>query len=426
MRVAVVGYGVEGRAAVEYWGAQGHDLVVHDRRADPDVPPGVDVRTGPRYLDGLAEADLVVRSPGIRPDALPPDVPVTSVVAEFLARCPAPVTGVTGTKGKGATSTAIAAVAAAAGRRVHLGGNIGTVPLAFLPRIRPDDLVVLELSSFQLMDLTVSPHVAVVLSVTPDHQNWHRDLEEYHEAKAQIAAHQGPDDTVVYVADSPVAARIAAASRGRRLPVGRPEGVEVRDGAIRLAGRELLRTADVPLLGPHNLVNVAAAVAAVHDQVGGDVESVRAGVRSLRPLPHRLSVVGAVRGVTYVDDSCSTTPETAAAAMASFDSPQVLVLGGSTKGVPFEPLAAAVARTDVRAVLLVGAEAPRIAAALDAVGVPYEHVPGPMTAVVDRAAALARPGDVVLLSPACASFGDFRDYADRGQQFVAAVRGLTG
>ncbi len=424
-RVAVIGYGVEGHAAVEYWRARGDAVAVHDRSDDVDLPTDVQARTGTDYLSGLDQVDLVVRSPGVRPDTLPPGPPVTSVTAEFLARCPALVIGVTGTKGKGTTASAIASIVRAAGRRVFLGGNIGTPPLTFLPQLRADDVVVLELSSFQLMDLTVSPHVAVVLSITPDHLNWHRDLDEYYLAKGRIAAYQSTKDSVVYVADSPVATAVAETSRGQRIPVGTDESVHVQADGIYLGNTQVLEIADVPLLGSHNLTNVAAAIAAAYQVVGSDHAVIRSGIQALTPLPHRLTHVATVCGVTYIDDSCSMTPETAAAAMATFDVPQVLILGGTTKGVAFDPLATAVSRAPVRSILLVGTEAHHIAASLDAAGVGgYEHATGSMTEVVRRAAALAQPGDVVLLSPGCASIGEFRDYADRGQQFAAAVHEL--
>lgn len=423
MRVAVVGYGVEGRAAVEHWRARGADVVIHERAyAVADVPEGV--RVANRYLDGLDTVDLIVRSPGVRPDTLPEGVPVTSVIGEFMARCPALVIGVTGTKGKGTTATAIGSLLRAAGRRVFVGGNIGATPLAMLPEVRAEDVVVLELSSFQLMDLRVSPKVAVVLSITPDHLNWHRDLQEYEQAKSSIARYQHPDDLMVYVADSPAAARVATGSPARHLPVGRLDGVHVRDGGIFMDSDWVADVGDVPLPGPHNVINVCAAIAAVYDLVDGDAAVLRAGLRAIVPLPHRLQVVAQRAGVTWVDDSLSTTPQTTIAAMRSFEGPKVLILGGSTKGVSFDALADALAEEPVRAVLLTGAEAPRIAASLDAAGVGYEHVRGPMTDLVVRADGLSRPGDVVLLSPACSSVGDFRNYADRGDQFAAAIRAL--
>lgn len=425
MRVAVIGYGVEGRAAVEYWGQRGDDVVVHERTGQVNAPGGVAVATGRDYLAGLETVDLLVRSPSVRPDVLPVGVPVTSAIAEFLARCPAPVIGVTGTKGKGTTVTAIAAILRAAGIRVFVGGNIGTTPLSFLPEVCSHDMVVLELSSFQLIDLGVSPHVAVVLSVTPDHLNWHRDLDEYQRAKASIAAHQTAEDLVVYAAESPVASTIAAASPARRIPVGRPEGVTVRDGGIYFGASRVIDVGDVPLPGAHNVVNVGAAIAATYGVAAGDHEIIRAGVRAIQPLPHRLQAVATKNGVIWVDDSLSTTPHTTMAAMAAFDRPQVLILGGSTKGVSFDLLAEAIRDACVRAVLLTGIEAPRIAAALDAAGVSsYQHITGTMADLVTHAARHARPGDVVLLSPGCSSVDEYRGYADRGDQFVAAVNTL--
>jgi UDP-N-acetylmuramoylalanine--D-glutamate ligase len=423
MRVAVVGFGVEGKAAVDYWRACGDHVVVHERSGPVDVPAGVALADD--YLAGLDAVDLIVRSPGVRPETLPVNVPTTSVVGEFMARCPAPIIGVTGTKGKGTTATAITSIVRAAGRQVFVGGNIGATPLTMLPRIQPDDLVVLELSSFQLMDLRVSPQVAVVLAVTPDHLNWHRDMAEYEQAKSSIARYQSPDDLVVYAADNPPAARIATASPARHLPVGDPDGVHLRDGAIYLRNTRVIEVGDVPLPGEHNRINIAAAIAATHDLAGGDHEVIRSGVRGIEALPHRLQVVAICNGVTWVDDSLSTTPQTTIAAMAAFDGPKVLILGGSTKGVSFDGLAQTITNASIRAILLTGAEAPRIATALDTAGVTgYEHIPGPMTDIVARAAHHAWPGDVVLLSPACSSVGDYRNYADRGDQFTAAIHAL--
>ncbi|GAA0599457.1 UDP-N-acetylmuramoyl-L-alanine--D-glutamate ligase [Actinomadura livida] len=425
MRIAVVGYGVEGRAAVEYWRPRG-DIVVHDRK-DVELPPDVEGRTGADYLRGLDEADLIVRAPGVHPSALPSGPQVTSVIGEFLAECPVPVIGVTGTQGKGTTCTAIAAILGASGRRVFLGGNIGVPPLQFLPELADGDVVVLELSNMQLIDLKRSPRIAVVLPVTPDHLNWHPDIEEYYAAKTSIAAYQGPGDTVFFAAGNPVAERVAAAGAGRKVPFGVPEGVHAADGAIHDGTTRLLDLADSPLLGAHNVANLTAAVAATFDLLGRDTALLREGVRAIKPLPHRLEPAGESGGVAYVNDSLSTTPETARAAMAAFPGPKVMIFGGSSKGLAFEALAEAVAKENIRGIVIIGEVGPRIAAALDEAGITGHTVAdGPMTEVVAKAAAMARPGDTVLLSPACASFGDFRDYADRGNQFKAAVQELIG
>ncbi|SDY01345.1 UDP-N-acetylmuramoylalanine--D-glutamate ligase [Saccharopolyspora shandongensis] len=212
---------------------------------------------------------------------------------------------------------------------MFVGGNIGTPPLAFLAELRSDDVVVLELSSFQLIDLPFSPHIVVVLSVTPDHLNWHQDFDEYQQAKTAIAAHQSPSDLVVYVTENPVAAAIAATSPARRLPVGRPDGVHVHDEALHLCSTRIIDVAEVPLPGAHNLVNIGAAIAATAALVENDPSVIRAGIQTIEPLPHRLQTIAIRQGVTWVDDSLSTTPQTTMAAMAAFDRPQVLLLGGS-------------------------------------------------------------------------------------------------
>ena len=423
MRVAVVGYGVEGRSAVDYWLARGDEVTVCSRELRAELPDGVQARTGEDYLDGIEGFDLVVRSPGVRPELIPAGVATTSVIREFLARCPALVLGVTGTQGKGTTCTAITAILRAAGRTVHLGGNIGVAALDFLPHVDKDDLVVLELSNLQLMDADRSPQIAVVLAVTPDHLDWHTDLDEYYAAKSAIAAFQQPDDLLVYVADNEVARQIAATSPAtRRIGVGEPDGFHATDAGIQFGEHVLVPVAGIPLRGSHNVRNLTAAVAATAELA--DVEAMRAGLASLTPLPHRLQPVAERDGVIWVNDSLSTTPETTRAAVEAYPEPKVVLLGGSSKGLTFADLADTLAHTTLRAVLLTGQDAPKIAEALDAADVAYERVDGAMTELVARAAELAQPGDVVLLSPACASFDRYRDYADRGNQFVAAVATL--
>ena len=427
MRVAVIGYGVEGRTAVAYWQQRGHEVTVHAPKLDVDLPDGVTSHLGPGYLDGLGTADLIVRSPGVRPDILPGHVPTTSVIKEFLDRCPGLVVGVTGTQGKGTTCKAIEAILTAAGRRVFFGGNIGLPPLEFLDELRPDDVTVLELSNFQLVDLEKSPQVAVVLAVTPDHLNWHTNLDEYYTAKRPIASFQQPSDTIVFDVENPVATRIAESSSARRVPVNTDTGFHAKDSSIWYGNDVLVDAADINLRGEHNLSNLTAAVAAVFDLVNGDCSVIRKGTRSLEPLPHRLFPVANIDGVLYVNDSLSTTPETTRAAVRAYPEPKVLILGGSSKGLPFEPLAETIAAANIRAVLVTGQDGPRIGATLDSAGLhDYELPNGTMADVVARAATLAQPGDVVLLSPSCASFDRYRDYADRGNQFMAAVHDLPG
>lgn len=273
---------------------------------------------------------------------------------------------------------------------VFVGGNIGIPPLDYLDKVGADDVVVLELSSFQLVDTQVSPQVAVVLAVTPDHLNWHADLDEYHAAKTQIAAHQRPGDVIVYDAANQVSKRIASASPARTIAFGGEGGLHVRDGGIYLGSTVLVERSDVALRDEHNLRNLAAAVAAVYDLVGGDTNALVSGVRAVRPLPHRLQPIADIGGVRYVNDSLSTTPATTCAAIAAYPEPKVLILGGSSKGLSLEPLAEALASADIRALLLTGHDAPRIATALHAVGPhDYELLDAPMADVVERAAEIA-------------------------------------
>ena len=393
------------------------------RELKAELPDGVSARTGEDYLDGVEDFDLVVRSPGVRPELIPAGVQTTSVIREFLAQCPALVIGVTGTQGKGTTCTAITAILRAAGRTVYLGGNIGVAALDFLAQVEKDDIVVLELSNLQLMDADRSPQIAVVLAVTPDHLNWHTNLDEYYAAKSAIAAFQRPDDLLVYVADNDVARQIAATSpAGRRIALGARDGFHAADDGIRFGDSVLVPLAGIPLRGRHNVANLTAAVAATAELA--DIAAFRAGIAAMTPLPHRLQPIAERDGVVWVNDSLSTTPETTRAAVEAYPEPKVVLLGGSSKGLTFADLADTLTRTALRAVLLTGADAPTIAASLDAAGVSYESVDGDMTALVRRANELAQPGDVVLLSPACASFDRYRDYADRGDQFTAAVAAL--
>lgn len=435
MRVAIVGFGWDGQAAWRYW-SQFAEVVVHDQNPDVEVPEGVQSRLGEGYLQGLDAYDLVVRFQGMRREkildanpGLDPAKVINSTDEFFRASPTSHIIGVTGTKGKGTTTALIGEMLKQAGRRVHVGGNIGTPALDLLPDIQPDDWVVLELSSFQLMDITHSPSVAVCLSVTPDHLDWHTDFAEYAEAKGRIFAHQSGEDTAVYHADNEVSRQLAQASSGRKLDYSRRQKAYAyagNDSLIRVEGRRVCQVEEVGLRGPHNLENVCAALAATYP-VTGEVESLARAVRGFTGLEHRLQLAGEIGNVRYYDDSFATTPETAMAAVNSFDSPQVVILGGSDKGSDFTELARAVAGNSVTAVIVIGVMAPTITSSLQAAGFTGEIVTGceDMSSIVTAARSRAEPGSVVLLSPACASFGMFADYKDRGNQFAEAVAELS-
>ena len=450
-RILLLGLGVENRAVGQFLVDGGIPFSAADATATPQL---AELRQawgeaaeawhlGPGYLEAVDGYSLIFRTPGMHPShpvlarARARGAAVWSQTRLFLDRCPAPTVGITGTKGKGTTARLLECMLRADHPgSLWVGGNIGTPPLCFLDRIAPTETVVLELSSFQLQDLDRSPHVAVLLSVTRDHLDWHGSAAEYAEAKSAICRHQGPDDLVVADAACPASLRLARRSPGRQLQFGPAAGV--RDGVCvrgdRLewrppegAAQDLLGAVDVRAPGRHNLANAAAAAAAAL-AMGVPAAAVRAGAGQFQPLPHRLEPVGSLDGVTYYNDSLATNPDAALAALETFEEPVVLIAGGSSKGADFTDLAAAVAARRVRAVVLQGEEGEHLAGALARAGYAGEVVctaPG-MPAAVGSARRRARPGDVVLLSPACASFGMFRDYAERGAAFATAVRALAG
>ncbi len=431
MKIAILGYDVEGRTSYEYFAAGGHELEIRDQNSDLVVPEGAAVVLGDSYLDNLDAFDLLVRTPGLPPSEILAKNPgvadkITSQANEFLRVSPTrQIIGVTGTKGKGTTSTLIAKILEAAGMAVHLGGNIGVPCLSLLPDLSADSFVVLELSSFQLVDLQRSPHIAVCLMVVPEHLNWHTDIHDYQQAKSQLFAHQSSEDIAIYYAENDNSKRIAAAGQGQKIPYYAAPGAEVIDNAIMIDGQLICRVDELKLLGRHNWQNACAAVTTAW-QVTQNVEALRSVLTSFSGLPHRLEFVRELDGVNYYDDSFGTAPETAIVAIQAFENPKVLILGGSDKGANYDELAAVIAASNVRAALLIGEQAGRIQAALEKAGF-HNFMPGgnTMTEIVAAARQAAQPGDTVLLSTACASFDMFQNYKDRGQQFTAAVQALA-
>lgn len=433
MKVAVLGYTDQGKSAYEYWRALGHDITICDSRPDIDVPVAVRTQLGEQYLQNLAGFDLIVRgAPTIHPrDIVAANSPeilakVTSNTNEFMRVCPSKnVIGVTGTKGKGTTSSLIAKMVEAVGKRVHLGGNIGIPPLELLAEnIQPDDWVVLELANFQLIDIKYSPPIAVCLMVVPEHLNWHDDMDEYVTAKSQLFAHQTPQDTAIYYADNEISHQIASKSPGAKIPYYANPGAYVEDEHIVIDNQRICHVDELKLLGQHNWQNACAAVTTVW-QVVQDPTAIKSVLTTFAGLEHRLEFVREVKDVSYYDDSFGTTPETAVVAIESFKQPKVIILGGSDKGATFEDLAKVVAENNVRHVIAIGDTGPHIAQALKDQG--FDAVtPGGTTMpdIVKAAAGAAKPGDVVLLSTASASFGLFANYKDRGEQFKLAVGAL--
>jgi UDP-N-acetylmuramoylalanine--D-glutamate ligase len=425
MKIAIAGYGLEGKSNYDYFKSRGEVTIVDEREMVSDLPEGVPTLLGEGAFARLDGFDLVVRTAGLSPHKIQTGGKVWSATNEFFEKCPAPIIGVTGSKGKGTTSSLIASILTEAGKTVHLVGNIGLPALNELANISEEDIVVYELSSFQLWDAERSPQVAVVLHIEPDHLDVHENFDEYVSAKANIARYQGINDRVVYNASNESATAMADLSVGQRLPYQTSRTAHVSDGQFYYGEQLLCSVDELQLPGVHNQDNACAAITAIWPWVQ-DGLIIGEGLRAFGGLEHRLKFVAEKQGVSYYDDSIATTPGSAIAAMRAFDGPKVIILGGSSKGADFEEVAAVASRSNVKQAILIGDESDRIEQALAGAGVTSvnEGSEITMTAVVQLAASVADAGDTVILSPACASFGMFRDYKDRGDQFIAAVNDL--
>lgn len=427
MNIAIAGYGIEGKANYAYWNTPENTLTIVDaaEKVD-DLPEGVQTILGADAFERLNGFDMVVRTASLAPSKIQTDGKIWSATNEFFTKCPAPIIGVTGTKGKGTTSSLIAAILRAAGKTVHLVGNIGLPALGELRKITADDIVVFELSSFQLWDLEKSPHVGVVLMIEPDHLNVHDGFTDYVAAKANIRRHQSETDLCVYHPNNEFSREIAdATSRGSvgRFGIADDGFVYVKDGYFYVKEQKICSVEALRIPGAHNLDNACAAISAVL-RFTKDTDTIEQGLQDFEGLPHRLKFIAAVGGVRYFDDSIATTPGSAIAAIHAFSEPRVLILGGSDKGGDYAELIALCKTTSTKVVAM-GETGPRIAEQCRAFGVECRDVQGGMAEVVGLATEMADGQGVVLLSPAAASFDMFASYADRGDQFAAAVRLLN-
>jgi UDP-N-acetylmuramoylalanine--D-glutamate ligase len=430
MKIAIAGYGVEGESNYHYWNTPDNQVVIVDeRQPSHTVPVDASLIVGEDAFAKLEGYDLVIRTAGLAPRKIKTDGKIWSATNEFFEKCPAPIIGVTGSKGKGTTSSLIASILQAAGKTVHLVGNIGVPALDKLADIHADDVVVYELSSFQLWDAERSPYIAVVLMIEPDHLDVHSSLEDYIDAKAHIARHQTADDSVIYNGANRAAGYIGQLSQGHQIPYQSDDAAHVRDGAFYYADQPLCPVDALQLPGVHNQDNACAAIAAVfalNDAI--EPQAIEQGLRAFTGLPHRLKFVRTVNDVSYYDDSIATTPGSAIAAIHAFEAPKVLILGGSEKGADYTQLVDEfIATQSIRAVIAVGKTGGQIAELLhakDANTMIRRVNSTSMLDFVHSAAEVAQPGDVVILSPASASFDMFKNYSDRGDQFIAAVEKL--
>lgn len=433
MKVAIIGYGVEGKSALPYWQKVGAEITVCDQNARVQVPPGVQTQLGETHLHDLARFDVIMRSAGIHPNVLLKDNPgvenkITTVINEFLRVCPTKNTiGVTGTKGKGTTSTLIAKMLEAAGKKVFLGGNIGISPLDFLDKITPESWVVLELSSYQLLDITHSTHIAICLMMSAEHLNWHGDMDDYIGAKMQLFAHQTPHDVAMYYAENQLSHRIASASPGNKIAYYDEPGAYVYEGKIMIDQTVLCQTTELKLLGKHNWQNACAAATAAWQVVQAPA-AIRAVLIGFSGLPHRLELVRELDGIRYYNDSYASAPPAAEAALQAIPGKKVIVLGGFDRMLPLDPLVATLKKyeKEVRMAILIGASSQRLSTELQAADFkPMHRSPAKnMAEIVAEAQGFAKKGDAVILSPGFTSFDMFQNFEQRGLQFKEIVHSL--
>jgi UDP-N-acetylmuramoylalanine--D-glutamate ligase len=436
VKVVVLGYGDQGKSAYEYWKKLGDDVAIRDSREDIEMPEGASFKLGPDFLKDLDQFDLIVRAaPSIHPrDIGAANSPaifkkVTSNTNEFFRVCPTKnIIGITGTKGKGTTSTLTARMLESFGKKVHLGGNIGIPPLELLKDgIEVDDWVVLEIANFQLIDIHYSPPIAACLMVEPEHLNWHADMEEYVLSKAQLFEYQKPEDIAIYYSENEISKSIADHSKGLKIPYYKTPGAYIKNDAVVIDDKVICQTNELKLLGTHNWQNVCAAVTVVW-QISQDVSAIKSVLTTFGGLEHRLEFVRELDGVKYYNDSFASGPGSCSAALDAIKGPKVVIMGGLERGIPLDGLVETTTQhnDDLRKVVIIGESAKRLASELSEGGFTnYVLEPSKdINVIVATAKSYTESGDSLILSPGFASFDMFKNFTERGLQFKAAVERL--
>ena len=454
MKIAILGFGREGKSVLKYLKKS-----PQFKKADISI---LDKKFNKNYLKNLSSFDVVYRSPGV-PYNLPEiqkairkGVKFSSSIKLFFEQIEewskingqksTVIIGITGTKGKGTTATLLYKILKACGKNVYLAGNIGKPAIELLSKIRINQpnphksaFVILELSSFQLQDMRVSPEIAVVLDVFPDHMDLHRNLREYFDAKTNIARWQKKSDKIFYFSDNRWSKWIASKSRTKKIPVQYKE-VGSPDIKPSILGRSDLQKLkeNLKIPGEHNFKNAVMA-ASIALSLGCPKNKIIAAVKNFRGNEHRLELIRTIRinqlnqhksaFVKFYNDSASTNPQTAAAAVKAFKEPKILIAGGKDKGLNYSPLASALKNSNTKLVILFGENKKKIAEAVKKSGVPIKIVKKLKIAVRtayqnSRFYFLNSKFSSIIFSPASASFDMFKDYADRGEKFKELVRKL--
>ena len=449
-KVAFIGAGVSHKTLIEEFVGLGAHVTLCDKKNSVDDfgsyaetirRLGIDLSLGEHYMDGFRGQDIILRTPGFEyyqkplQDAIAAGTLVTSEVELFFDYCPCEIVGVTGSDGKTTTTTLISKFYEAAGRKVHLGGNIGAALLPMLPDVAPEDVAVVELSSFQLISMRKSPKIAVVTNVTPNHLDHHKDMQEYIDAKRNILLHQVPPCREVLGYENDITRSMVPDCKGKQVWFTRlhdtDNGAFLRgDGMLCMAEdgvvTPFLAQKDIKLRGLHNIENLLAAAAAVWGEV--PVEAIQKVGSTFTGVEHRIEPVRVLDGVTYYNDSIGTSPTRTIAGLRSFDQKVILIAGGYDKHIPYEPLAPEVI-AHVKDLVLMGATGPRIEKAVredpnfDPQALPILHADS-MQHAVELARGAAKPGDIVSLSPASASFDLYPNFEVRGRDYKRIVNEL--
>ncbi len=436
-RLIVLGLGVSNRPLVRLMLRYGCTVIGCDRtsreKLDAEVleleAAGCELRLGDTYLENLT-GDVVFRTPGMHPDnpALhglrDAGAMVTSEMEVFFTLCPCTTIAVTGSDGKTTTTTLVSEMLKAAGKTVWVGGNIGTPLLPRVRRMKEEDYCVVELSSFQLMDMKRSPHVAVVTNLAPNHLDVHRDMEEYVEAKKNIFRFQNGEDILIVNADNDITAPFVGNGATRAFSrQGKDVRVRLEGNWIIRDGKKVLDKRDILLPGEHNVENYMAAIAAMEGLVEDD--TIRQVAKTFGGVEHRIELVRIKDGVRFYNDSIASSPSRTMAGLRSFPEKVILIAGGYDKHIPYDELGPEIC-AHVKKLFLCGATGPQIRAAVENCSAQQPEITdcGKFEAAVKAAAAAAEPGDVVLMSPASASFDEFKNFMVRGDFFKKLIMEL--
>ncbi len=444
-RIAMCGIGISNTPLILDFIKKGATVYACDKRsreqigelADRIEAAGAELRLGSGYLDDL-EVDIIFRTPGMSfylPElsaARKKGIAVTSEMEVFFDLCPATIFAITGSDGKTTTTTLIAEMLKAQGKTVHVGGNIGNPLLPEIENIKPEDFVVVELSSFQLISMRKSPDVAVVTNVAPNHLDVHKDMDEYVEAKKNVVLHQNAFSRTVLNYDNEITYGFRDIVRGQSLGFSMERRVKngawlAPDGTLHMSYRgidaPIMHKNDITILGDHNVANYLTAISAVWGYVSA--ENIRKVAKEFKGVEHRIEFVRELDGVKYYNDSIASSPTRTIAGLKAFSSPVILLAGGYDKHIPFEPMAPYICQK-VKTLILCGPTADKIESAVieceDFVeGKPEIIKTNDLGESIDLARSLAVSGDIVTLSPACASFDAFPNFAARGKFFKEKV-----